>query len=235
MGIITIVSTLFVLPVYLKFVYRKNNTRMNKRQRKYDPKTRLSHKLSSILRHGNDGFTNRIDNNGWLPINQLLEHSNFCKQHGITRNDIEQVVKSCQKQRFRIEHDRIRATQGHTINIEDTELKELTSEDLRSFQHITHGTYYKSLDPIRKDGLCKMQRNHIHLTASDKVGEDGVISGFRASTQVLIYIDAVKASDAGIKFFQSSNNVILTAGDENGYLKPQFFIKIIDRNTGNTV
>ena len=208
---------------------------MSKRAKKYDPKTRLSHKLSAILRHGNDGFTNRIDRNGYILISELIAHSNFCQQHGISRNDIEEVVKNCQKQRFKIEGNRIKATQGHTINIQDDTLKLLSIEDLSSFENVTHGTYYKSITPIKAQGISRMTRNHIHLTASDAVGEHGVISGFRASTEILIYIDTGKAHNNGVQFYLSENNVILTPGDENGFLKPDFFLKIIDRKTGQAI
>jgi 2'-phosphotransferase len=40
---------------------------------------------------------------------------------------------------------------------------------------------------------------------------------------VLIYIDVDKAISAGIDFFVSANSVVLTEGDEWGYLRPQFF------------
>ena len=45
----------------------------------------------------------------------------------------------------------------------------------------------------------------------------------RSSSQVLIYVDVDKAISAGIKFFVSANGVVLTEGDERGYLGPQFF------------
>ena len=36
----------------------------------------------------------------------------------------------------------------------------------------------------------------------------------------------------GIKFFKSANGVILTPGDEQGFLKPKYFKKIVDAKTG---
>lgn len=73
-------------------------------------------------------------------------------------------------------------------------------------------------------GLSKMKRNHIHLAQG--VPGEGVISGMRTSSQVLIFINLQKALDAGIKFFLSNNGVILTEGDDEGFLRPEFFERV---------
>ena len=52
----------------------------------------------------------------------------------------------------------------------------------------------------------------------------------RTSSKVLIYVDVQKAIDAGIKFWFSENGVVLTEGDEKGFLSTQFFEKIVDSN-----
>lgn len=48
----------------------------------------------------------------------------------------------------------------------------------------------------------------------------------RQSSQILIYVDVQKALDAGIKFFLSSNGVVLTEGDERGFLSPEYFARV---------
>jgi 2'-phosphotransferase len=51
----------------------------------------------------------------------------------------------------------------------------------------------------------------------------------RNSADILIYIDLQKALDEGIKFFLSANGVVLTAGDDTGFLKPEFFSRVEDK------
>merc|ERR1712079_873123 len=81
-----------------------------------------------------------------------------------------------------------------------------------------------------------MNREHIHLTASDRVDKSiGVISGFRNSCQVLIYIDIVEAVKDGYRFFVSANNVVLCEGDHTGTLPVKYFLKVIDRESGNDI
>ena len=48
----------------------------------------------------------------------------------------------------------------------------------------------------------------------------------RTSSQILIFINLQKALDAGVKFFLSDNGVILTEGDDEGFLRPEFFEKV---------
>lgn len=54
----------------------------------------------------------------------------------------------------------------------------------------------------------------------------------RHSAKILIYIDVQKALDTGIKFWLSENGVVLTEGDERGFLMQKFFEKVVDVGTG---
>jgi 2'-phosphotransferase len=54
----------------------------------------------------------------------------------------------------------------------------------------------------------------------------------RNSAQVLIYIDVQKALDAGIAFSLSENGVVLTEGDGRGFLSPEYFLRVEDRQNG---
>jgi 2'-phosphotransferase len=51
-------------------------------------------------------------------------------------------------------------------------------------------------------------------------------AGMRTSAKVLIYIDVQKALDAGIKFYLSENGVVLSEGDERGFISPDFFERV---------
>ena len=81
-----------------------------------------------------------------------------------------------------------------------------------------------------------MRRNHIHfapdLLAGLKPGAttSGVISGMRRDAQLLFYINLPKAIAAGIPFWRSVNDVILSEGDphKNGSLGMEYVDKIED-------
>ena len=94
-----------------------------------------------------------------------------------------------------------------------------------------------------------MSRNHIHIAQG--LAGDTVISGalfpspqpqwentdfgtgMRNSADIFIYIDLQKALDAGYKFQLSANGVILTAGNEKGFLPPEFFSRV-ERRVGKS-
>jgi len=113
----------------------------------------------------------------------------------------------------------IRANQGHSMKAIQLDLKPILSA--AEIPMAVHGTTLRAWENIRSEGLSKMNRNHIHLAQG--VPGDMVISGMRSSSQVLIYVDVDKAISAGIKFYISANGVVLTEGDERGYLRPEFF------------
>lgn len=93
---------------------------------------------------------------------------------------------------------------------------------------VIHGTYLKSWDIIKDQGLNKMGRNHIHFAAGEP-GENGVISGMRSSCEVIIKLNMEKALKDGLKFFRSANNVILSPGDADGFIRPCYFDSAFQR------
>mmetsp|Transcript_27431 Transcript_27431/g.20576 ORF Transcript_27431/g.20576 Transcript_27431/m.20576 type:complete len:114 (+) Transcript_27431:380-721(+) len=79
-----------------------------------------------------------------------------------------------------------------------------------------------------KTGLNRMARNHIHF-AIGRPGKKGVISGMRASCEVVVEVNMPKAINAGFPFYLSKNKVILCAGEkESGALPPEFFRSVVD-------
>ena len=112
----------------------------------------------------------------------------------MTLEELNAIVANNNKQRFTLStiDDKlyIRANQGHSIAVQDLELKKIT--DPTQFPVVVHGTYTAHWPAIKKTGLNKMGRNHIHL-ASGVWGDENVKSGMRATSDVYIYVDIAKA------------------------------------------
>jgi 2'-phosphotransferase len=141
----------------------------------------------------------------------------------------------------------IRANQGHSIKV-DTEglLIPITQEAGNIPETVVHGTDDRAWSLILKSGgLRRMGRNHIHFASGLPTGFKAldsstdpttgekesapVISGMRKNSSILIYIDINAALATGIKFFVSENGVILTEGNDEGFLSYEFFKRVESR------
>lgn len=195
-------------------------------------RVKLSKALSWLLRHGveKEGFT--FIDGGYLWIEDILKHKKFSHYKA---DDIQRVVKECEKQRFALKMDSegkmlVRANQGHSLANVNIEMDEILSAD--EVSKVIHGTNIRNWKKIKSEGLSRMKRQHIHFAAGEP-GESGVISGMRHSCEIYIYINTEAALSDGLKFYRSSNNVILSPGNSEGYILPCYFLKVrnVKRNT----
>ena len=99
----------------------------------------ISKFLSLVLRHKPETIGLTMDKNGWVDVDELIEKMNESGKK-VTFENIIEVVETNQKQRFKLdlENNRIRANQGHSINV-DVELAETTPP-----QFLYHGTATKN-------------------------------------------------------------------------------------------
>jgi len=129
----------------------------------------------------------------------------------MTRDQLLEVVETNDKKRFTLSEDgkRIRAAQGHTVNV-DLELAPVTPPDV-----LYHGTATRSLEPIQKQGLQPMWRDHVHLSADL---ETATKVGMRHGKPVILKVDTAGMHANGQAFYQADNGVWLT-----GPIAPKWF------------
>ena len=151
-------------------------------------------KLSYLLRHDK---SYAFDEHGWREVSDLVAN------HGFTMEELREIVANNNKQRYEFSEDmtRIRARQGHSIQV-DVELPEATPPDL-----LYHGTAKAFVESIMSQGILKGNRLYVHLSTTigmaTKVGE-------RHGEPAVLAIDAKRMHEDGIKFFLSRNGVWLT-------------------------
>lgn len=170
---------------------------------------------------------------GYVRVDDLLK---IPKMREMNFDMLEQIVKADNKSRYNLIHEPdkavgspsqiwwIRANQGHSMKTVVLDLQPIQSPADIPTGLAVHGTSRKAWDIICEQGLSKMSRNHIHLAQG--VPGSGVISGMRSSSSIFIFVDIQKALAAGIRFYLSDNGVVLTDGDEKGFLSPQFFARV---------
>lgn len=204
----------------------------HKGMRKQNHNEKLSRNLSWVLRHGAIKEGLKISAGGFVAIDEILQYLQSNGHKDITFEQIEDVVENNDKKRFELKKENncmfIRATQGHSMKEVETEELLKLIEEPEEYPVVIHGTFWKFWKLIKEQGLKRMTRNHIHF-APGMPKEQGVISGMRGNCDVIIQIDLAGAMKDGIKFFVSSNNVILTEGVD-GVLIPKYFKKVMKKN-----
>lgn len=172
---------------------------------------RTSKFLSLVLRHQPELVGIQLDPHGWADLDELIEKVNRKNGTRLTRADINKVVVSNDKQRFRLSPDgqQIRASQGHSIEV-DLELDPLAPPAV-----LYHGTATRFLESIMIQGLTKRQRHHVHLSA-DRTTAHAV--GNRHGTLAMLHVDAAGMHEQGHDFYISANGVWLTDSVPAEYL-----------------
>lgn len=173
-------------------------------------KKSISKFLSLILRHSPQTIGLQLDENGWADIEELLVKSS---DHGnpFSRAELEEIVDTNDKRRFAFNdaYTHIRASQGHSVNID------LDLQQSEPPEYLYHGTVSKFLQNIKEEGLLKMSRQHVHLT-SDK--ETATKVGSRRGVPVILEIKSGQMYKEGISFYLSANNVWLTEAVPSQYI-----------------
>jgi len=167
--------------------------------------------LSLVLRHRPETIGVTLDDEGWIDVDRLLA---ACSRHGkaISRGQMEEIVRTNDKRRFAFSADglRIRANQGHSIEV-DLGLVPVEPPEL-----LFHGTVAPFLPAIRREGLVRGKRHHVHLSPDVETARR---VGGRRGRPVVLVIEAGRMSGDGYLFYRSENNVWLTESVPPGYLR----------------
>jgi putative RNA 2'-phosphotransferase len=173
---------------------------------------RVSKYLSKHLRHQPQRLGLSLEPGGWVDIADLLQ---ACARHNfaLSRNELDEVVRRSDKQRFSIDPTgtRIRANQGHSVEV-DLQLPPATPPSI-----LFHGTGQGSVPFIQQHGLKKMARHHVHLSPDV---ETAIRVGKRHGTPVVFAVDCEAMVRDGFTFFLADNGVWLVDAVPPQYLRP---------------
>ncbi|GBO51830.1 2'-phosphotransferase [Pseudanabaena sp. lw0831] len=172
---------------------------------------KLSKFVSLVLRHQPEVIGLKLDENGWAEVDRFIE---LAKQNGtdISKSVLEEIVETNNKKRFSFnsEKSKIRANQGHSIDIE----LGLTSKHPPEL--LFHGTATRFIESIRQQGLVAGNRQHVHMSSDETTA---INVGQRHGKPVVLKIDTSAMLQDGFVFFCSENLVWLTEFVPPQYLK----------------
>lgn len=162
---------------------------------------KASRLLTFALRHDPSALSLTLDGQGYADVEGVLRGL-AARGKAVSRKDLDRLVATSDKQRFAFSEDgtRIRASQGHSVPVE------LGYAPAEPPAVLYHGTATRFLESIRKVGIVRGQRHHVHLSATADVA---VKVGGRHGTAVVIKVDAARMQADGHTFYQSANGVWL--------------------------
>ena len=195
-------------------------------------KVLIGRKLSKLLRHNLSVLSLKNPHfdkaGGWVRMDYLI---NLLKHvsPSISIDNLIELANIDRKRRYMVEGDmdepssmRIRAVQGwhKDVPIDESYLRLLSNKSDEFKKPWIHGCRLNDLVKIVRSGsLQRMMRKHIHMA----LGLD-VVSGKRASSKVIIYINKELALDLGIKFWIAENGVVLSEGP----IPKECFLKVVE-------
>lgn len=172
-------------------------------QHPLDPRTekRVSKFISLVLRHRPWLIELTPDRAGWVPVEGLLAGVSE-KAHPIDRATLDFIVGNDRKGRYSYSADGalIRANQGHSIEVD------LGYAAVEPPEVLFHGTATRLLDAIRAEGLRRMSRHHVHLSADEATAR---AVGGRHGKPVVLVVQARRMHAEGRLFQVSENGVWL--------------------------
>jgi putative RNA 2'-phosphotransferase len=173
--------------------------------------THISKFLSLVLRHQPETIGIQLDQNGWADVSELIEKAN---KYGVKFDSelLHHIVQTNSKKRFAFNEtlDKIRASQGHSVEIE------LGYKSQKPPEILYHGTSEKSVQSILDIGLEKRKRQHVHLSSDI---ETAIKVGQRHGKPFVFIVFAGQMYNDNLQFFISDNGVWLTDNVPTKYLK----------------
>ena len=163
---------------------------------------KISKFLSYVLRHKPEAIGIQLDSEGWIEVDKLI---NAAKNDNVklSKAILDEVVFTNDKQRFTYSPDGllIRANQGHSVNVK-LALKPAVPPDT-----LFHGTASRFVESIKRKGLIKKQRQHVHLSSLE---DTAITVGNRHGRPIVLTINSKQMHDDGFLFYLSKNGVWLT-------------------------
>ncbi|HEV2230623.1 MAG TPA: RNA 2'-phosphotransferase [Thermoplasmata archaeon] len=163
----------------------------------------LGRVMTGILRHFPEKYGLELDAHGWVGLPKLVQaiSSHHRGYHWLRAHHLVAIAESDAKGRYEVRDDRVRATYGHTLEID---------LDLPT-DHIPDELYFpvttEEAPIVLEVGLKPSDRRKVHLS---KTAADARAAGaVRTPEPVILAVDARRARSEGIVIMQAGRTVYL--------------------------
>jgi len=176
--------------------------------------TQISKFMSLVLRHAPQEAGLSLDENGWADFDALC--AVIQAKFGASAADVLRIVEENPKKRFAVDGNRIRAVQGHSVDV-DLGLSPSAPPAI-----LYRGTKEEFVPSILREGLTSRSRQHVHL--SKDVETALIVARRRNGKDVILQVDSATMTLDGASFFLSDNGVWLT-----NHVPPRYLLQLSER------
>ena len=163
----------------------------------------LGRVLTGILRHFPDRYGLAVDAHGWIELSAIARA--IAQRHPVYRwlrpQHLVAIAETDAKGRYEVRDDRIRATYGHTLEVD----LDLPTDNMPD--HLYYPVTTEEAAIVLEVGLRPSDRKKVHLS---KTAADAVAAGkVRTPEPIVLEIDTRRARDDGIVIMQAGKTVYL--------------------------
>lgn len=171
----------------------------------------ISKLMAKALRHRPDVLGIVVDEHGWTDVNDMIDAIRK-KYQSFNLETLECIVEESEKKRysFNENHTKIRANQGHSLPV-DVELKIAAPPDV-----LYHGTARKNIETISAEGIKRMNRLYVHLSADIPTALN---VGSRHGAPAVFEVDSRQMNRDGYQFYLAENGVWLSEFVPSQYIR----------------
>jgi putative RNA 2'-phosphotransferase len=161
--------------------------------------------LAGILRHFPEKFKLEMDDKGWVVINTLIQavRRRVSQFHWLRPHHILALVETDPKGRYEIQDNVIRATYGHSLDVD----LDLPTDGIP--EKLYYPTTNEEVELLMETGLKPSDRKMVHLSKS---AEDAENAGkFRVPNPIILEIDAKSSIESGNIIKHAGTTVFTTS------------------------
>jgi putative RNA 2'-phosphotransferase len=169
--------------------------------------------MAGTLRHFPEKFGLQMDEQGFVNLRDFIAalRTHQRRFHWIRPHHIIAIIETDPKGRYQVSNDLIRATYGHTL---DLDLR-LPTENIPD--RLFYPTTPEEADIILETGLKPSDRKLVHLS---RTYQDAFAAGsVRTDAPIILVIDARKAIEDGLEIQKAGKTVFLAREVPPAYLK----------------
>lgn len=173
----------------------------------------LGRVMTGILRHFPEKYGLAVDEHAWISLPQLVQaisrqHRGY---HWLRAHHLVAIAESDPKGRYEVKDDRIRATYGHTLDVQLDLPTENIPDEL--FFPVTP----EEASIVLEVGLKPTDRRKVHLSRTS--GDAHAAGVVRTPEPVILVVDTRRARDSGLVIMKAGKTVFLVDQVPAEYLR----------------